>query len=252
MAVSKPLRTESASAFKTFVKRSMVTALKAVFTDEYPNKEFRNLQITTEYPQKKIENAFVLVKFNSGRLMNAGVGHEEILMDTNGHWHRYHHSRFEGTLEFHLYTLSMLSQDLLYDSLAEIIRSGTLQNLTDQFYETIFDEYANGGQLMLDTDGIDDLGLSVGPPFWDPEDTLLYMGGMSMVCHGAFFSTGSDVLGDFLRTVTVYPYLEGSDVPVGEITSNVEWAPHAPDAEDTATVSTQALIDGDEDYTPAP
>lgn len=252
MAVVKPLRPEPANAFKTFVKRSIVTALRAVYTDAYPNKELRNLQITLEYPQKKIQNSFVLVKFNSGTLMNAGVGHEEMHFDAEGVWRKFHHSRFEGTLEFHLYTLSSLSQDLLYDSLVEIIRHGTLQTLTDQFYQTIFDEYANGGQLMLNTDVIDDLGLSVGPPFWNPEDTLLYMGGMSMVCHGAFYSTGSDPLADFLRTVTVLPYIEGADVPVGEITSTIAWAPPFPDAEDADTALMQALISGDEDYTPGP
>lgn len=249
---TQPLRPEPASHFKTFVKRTMVAALRAVFTDQYPNKEFRNLEINLEYPQKKITNSFILVKFNVGAVMNAGVGHEELLFDSEGVLRKYHHSRFEGSVEFHLYTLSSLSQDLLSDALVEIVRHGKLQELTNQFYEQLFDEYDNGGQLMFQSDVMTDLGSSVGPPFWQPEDTLLYVGGWAVNCEGGFFSTGTDELAAFLRTVVVYPYIEGNAVPVGEITSTVPWAPPFPAAEDEATITSRLLITGDEDYTPAP
>src|SRR4051812_5611742 len=120
MAAVTPIRPEPAAHFKTFVKRAIVTALRSVFTDAYPNTEFRNLPVLLEYPQAKIKYPLMIVKFNDGDIMNAGVGHEEWAFDVNGQYRKYFHYRFEGSLEFHLYTLSSLSQDLLSDSLIDV------------------------------------------------------------------------------------------------------------------------------------
>lgn len=248
MAAVTPIRPEPAAHFKTFVKRAIVTALRSVFTDAYPNTEFRNLPVLLEYPQAKIKYPLMIVKFNDGDIMNAGVGHEEWAFDINGQYRKYFHYRFEGSLEFHLYTLSSLSQDLLSDSLIDVIAFGKLQSLTNEFYNTVFDEYANGGQLMLRTDLIQSLGVSVGKPFWNPEDTVLYEGGYTIACHGGFFSTGDDPVHAFFDTIHILPYIEGEERPAGEI--DVFWPGEADT--DMATVRLHAVVDGDEDYTPGP
>lgn len=251
MAVTPPKRIEHAARFKTFVKRTMVTAMRSVFTDQYPDPEFRNMPVLTEYPVEKIRYPMMIVKFNAGRNMNAGVGHEEMHFDDEGQYRKFFHRRFEGTIEFHMYTLSSLSQDNLSDAVSEVIAFGRLQNLTDQFYQTIFDDYNNGGQLMFQSDVIDDLGVSVGKPFWNPEDQLLYQGGLSVVCHGGFFSTGESELNAFLDGIVIHPYIQGQeDQYVGEI--DVPWVPVPPTSEDFSTVRENSVVDGDEDYTSAP
>lgn len=250
--VDQPRRPEPAAHYRVFVKRAIVTALRSVFTAEYPDPEFRNMWISTEYPLEKISYPLVIVKFNAGTLMNAGVGHEEMAFDENGHWTKYYHSRFEGSLELHTYALSSFSQDLLSDSIDDLIRHGKLQTLTNQFYETIFDDYGNGGQLMLQTDQITDLGVSVGKPFWNPEDTLVYMGGHSMVCHGAFYSTGQSELSAFFDRIVILPYIEGEEVPAGQIDITAPWAPTPPSYEDMWQVRMDAEIEADEEYTAGP
>lgn len=248
--VDAPRRPEPAAHYRVFVKRAIVTALRSVFTSEYPDPEFRNMFISADYPQEKIKYPLVIVKFNPGVLMNAGVGHEEMQFDENGHYRKFYHSRFEGSIELHTYALSSFSQDILSDSLDDLIRHGKLQSLTNQFYETIFDEFGNGGQLMFQSDLITDLGVSVGKPFWNPEDTLLYMGGHSIVCHGAFYSTGQSELSAFFDRISILPYIDSEPTPAGDIEITAPWAPVPEPYEDFGQVSLRAEISGDDLKTP--
>lgn len=244
MTINIPRRPETAAKYKTFVNRAVVTALRSVYTDQYPDKQFRNLPIYLQYPQEKIQYPIMIVRFVDQNIQNAGVGHQEWAFDANGLWQKWYHYRFEGTLEFHLYTLSSLDQDIMADTLIELIAFGKLQDLTDQFYQQIFDEYNNGGQLMLQTDMITSMGVSVGKPFWEPEDTLLYQGGYQIVCHGAFYSTGNTELAAFLDHITVLPYIDGEPVPAGDIEVDVPW-PGGNTWTDMGQVSLQAAISAD-------
>src|SRR4051812_10330112 len=74
-----PQRTIS---YKTTVKNTLVSALQDVFIN-HPDEELTRTNVTTEYPRDRAEYPVIIIRFFERDLSNAGVGHSEMLKETN-------------------------------------------------------------------------------------------------------------------------------------------------------------------------
>jgi hypothetical protein len=212
------LRTEVPVAYKTTINRTIVMALKEVFTASYPDGDFQNLNITTDYPLTEIEYPAIVVKYNEQRVLNAGVGHREYFEDPFGGLREWGHRRFEGNLEFTIYALSPLDRDVLSDALIEILSFGRLDPLQNNFFIRVYGaEGVDVGvlgllhQISVNTDEIEAQGEANQIAPWQPEDVLVYTNGYTTECHGGFYNTvrDTDPLG-FIQNSTIIPYLDFS------------------------------------------
>lgn len=203
------------TSHRRLVTRTMVSALKSVFDANYPREpQLRNLKVTTTFPLKKIDYPSVVVEYQPQRVVNAGVGHEEWFGDENLVMRKWNHSRFEGTVDLSVFTLSPLDRDLLADAVMEVIRFGRLDDALLPFFDTIY-----GGaddpvrlmfsQIMLNADEIDFGGDSASLAPWSPEDLLVYETTLSTMIHGGFYNTKPVNTYGYVTRASAEPYPQG-------------------------------------------
>lgn len=66
--------------YKTWVKETLVEALKAVFAD-HPDSYLARANVTVDFPTEEVHYPAVLVRFYERQINNAGVAHFEMLKD---------------------------------------------------------------------------------------------------------------------------------------------------------------------------
>lgn len=178
------------------VNRTLVKALRAVFTSSFDEPEFRDINISTEFPIKRVQYPAIHVRFNGGAVTNAGVGHKELFYDSAGKLRWWMHRKFTGSVDFVVYALSPVSRDILTDTLHDILSFGTLNSLPNEFFEEIYgdpdDAYSMQSllnQLSVNTDEITSGGKSAGLAPWAPEDVLVYQASYNVELGGGFYNT---------------------------------------------------------------
>jgi hypothetical protein len=182
------LRPEPAVQYKRIVKRVLISALRTVFSEQYPDPQLANLFVSTTNPLKRENFPAVIVRFNENFVKNAGVSHQEMILNDNNFNQSSRHFYFEGGIQFVLYALSPLDLDVLSDSLIELLAFGRLNSLTDKFFSKVYNDIEDGYQFSIASDQITASGESVTQPVWFPEDMLLYQSSYTVKCHGAFYS----------------------------------------------------------------
>jgi len=182
------LRPEPAVQYKRLVKRTMIGALRSVFSFEYPDKQFAELYVSTTNPIKREQFPCIIVKFNEKSIQNSGVSHEEVLSNDNGLHQSVRHFYFEGAISFTISALSPLDLDILCDSLIELLAFGRLNSLMSKFFSRIYDEIEDGYQFTIASDKISGGQESTAMTQWNSEDLLVYQSSYLVNCHGAFYS----------------------------------------------------------------
>lgn len=209
------------TSHRRLVTRTLVSALQAVFDANYPREaQLQSLRVTTTYPLTQVDYPSIVVEYEPQKVMNAGVGHEEWFADANMVMRKWHHSRFEGSINFSVFALSPLDRDILSDALMEVIRFGRLDTHLLPFFDTIYGS-ANDpvklmfNQLMLNSDEIDFGGDSASMAPWGADDVLVYETALSTTIHGGFYNTlPTDTFG-YVTRAKAEPYPQGNqDVSV--------------------------------------
>ena len=205
-------RLEPAVQYKRLIKRTLVSALRSVFSDDYPDPQLKNLYVSTTFPIKREEFPAVIVEYKESSVQNAGVAHIEEIYDANFNTVPLKHFRFEGSINFTCYALSPLDVDILSDSVMELLAFGRLDNLMNRFFERVFEEVDDSAQISIHSDYLSPLGESTQATQWNSEDMLIYQSGYSVSCSGGFYSTlKEEDIKNYVEDIVVYGSLAYSE-----------------------------------------
>lgn len=100
-----------------------VEAMKAIFDDDHPNPDLRDISIITDYPQVEVQYPSIWVNVViQGDVSNAGIGHHELIPvdGPDPTWKQYLRWTFSGQVEFVINTMGNLERALVLD---EVVRS---------------------------------------------------------------------------------------------------------------------------------
>jgi len=199
------LRPEPAVQYKRLIKRTLVSALKTVFSENYPDPQLQNLYISTNFPLKREQFPGIIISYNENTVKSAGVGHIEYLQSDNFLTIPAKHFLFEGSIQLQCVALSPLDIDVLTDSVMELLGFGHLDALLNRFFEIVYDDVADSAQIAFRSDYLTPLGDTTMSTMWDSEDALIYQSGYSVGCSGGFYNTlkESDVV-SYVEDIIVY------------------------------------------------
>ena len=199
------LRPEPAVQYKRLLKRTLVGALRSVFSEEYPDPQLRNLYISTAFPLKREQFPAIIVSYNESHVRNSGVSHFEEIIDEDYKTRVLRHFMFEGNIEMTCYALSPLDLDILSDSVMELLAFGRIDSLLNKFFEAVYEDIGDSAQISLHSDYMTGLGESTMNTLWDAEDLLVYRTGYSIACSGGFYSTAKEGnLASYVDQIIVY------------------------------------------------
>lgn len=247
------------ASHRRLVGRTIVRALRSAFDASYNrDRQLIDVKITQQYPLQKLDYPCIVIEYQPQRIMNAGIGHEEWFNDENNILRKWHHSRFEGTLDLNVFALSPLDRDLFADALEEVIRFGRLDAQLISFFDEIyphedhapilFDSHgAVLSQLMLNVDEVDGGGNSASIAPWQPEDVLVYETNLSLEIHGGIYNVQPDETWQVVTRARAesYPQFEEdvtlpfSNDPAAVWTNPFEF-------EDDSVIGGEGIISGDE------
>lgn len=199
------MRLEPAVQYKRLIKRTLVSAMRTVFSSQYPDPQLRDLYISTTFPLKREEFPAIILEYKENSVENAGVGHIEEIYDDNFNIVPLKHFRFDGSIVFNCYALSPLDIDILTDSVMELLAFGRLDSLMNRFFERVFEEVDDSAQISIHSDYLSPIGESTQNTQWNSEDMLIYQSGYSVACSGGFYSTlREEDIKNYIEDIVVY------------------------------------------------
>lgn len=199
------IRPEPTVQYRRLIKRTLVAALKTVFTEDYPEQQLRNINVSTAFPLKRENFPAIIVNYNESAVMNAGVGHIELIQDENFLTIPAKHFRFEGSIEFVTTALTPLDLDTISDSVVELLAFGRLDSLLNKFFDRIYRDVPDSAQISFHSDYLNPLSETQMATMWGSEDGIVYQGGYSIAVSGGFYSMlrERDVAG-YIEDILVY------------------------------------------------
>lgn len=210
----------SVASHRRYVLSVVVNALRNVFDNQYDrDRQLVDLKITAQYPLAAVDYPCVVVTYEPQVVRNAGVGHEEWFTDSNNILRKWHHSRFEGTINFEILALTTIDRDILSDAVTEVIRFGRLDAALLDFFTTLYGDpnaqYALVfNQIQFNADEVTFGGDSASLATWSPEDLMQYTSTLTCEVHGGYYNVNpTDVWGYVTRVVTV-PYNSFDEVVI--------------------------------------
>jgi len=211
---------EKTVRYKTYVKTALVEALRPVFKNHLDEK-LRNTNVTIDFPKERQSYPSVVIKFYEREISNAGVGHEEVLIDDDNNSWKFKHYFYNGDVEFSILALSSLDRDLISDTLVQTIAMGNLADYTNNFFNRIYPPNTSnipdsvGHYININSDKINGFGENQNPVPWNSEDDLIYQVSYRSSIWGEFYSLPADVPLDFIKQVFLYPYTDDQTLPEG-------------------------------------
>lgn len=237
-----PFLPERTVKYKTYVKRAVVEAFKAVF-QHHIDELLSRTNVTIDFPRKDSDYPALLVRFYERDLKNMGVGHVEHIAvdgptgqeDPNSGVYAFKHYLYHGDLEFSIKGLSSLDRDLIADSVVQTLGMGTLESYTNRFFDRIYPDEASGKYpdaiwhyVNINTDEINGFGESQSATPWQSEDDLIYEVSYRTPVFGEFYSVPPNMPKEYVQKVVLYPYIAGVEpVPQGDPNQDFFWQPPA-------------------------
>lgn len=100
----------------------IVEALREVFSDSYPNSDFRNINITPEFPIQEHDFPAIWVEFSdTDPFERVSIDHREWMLGDDGECHEVNRYMFGGELSFTCAALTSLELARLYDELIRVL-----------------------------------------------------------------------------------------------------------------------------------
>lgn len=184
--------------YLTYLKTTLVEAIKRTFDDEYPVPEFRGIHASIEFPMERQQYPGIWVDFNPvGNIQRAGIAHQEYADPSGeGHSRLFTRWRFQGEASFTIVAMSSLERDRLHDEMVRVIAFGTEQASTSQFRSYIEDNEFIAVDIDFDEITTRGFASSMGTP-WQTDD-MIYEVEVAVECFGEFISDG--------QTQTLLPF----------------------------------------------
>lgn len=247
--MSERVTAQTVSSHRRFIVVTLIEALRQVFNGSYDrDPQFQDLRITHTYPLKKLDYPTIVVSYDNGSVYNAGVGHEEWFDDASNIFRKWHHSRFEGNVNFEILALSPVDLDILADALTEVIRFGRLDTQLLQFFTTLYGNPTDPvglifNQIAFNADVVTSSGNTASIAPWSPEDLMVYQTQLTSEVHGGYYNVIPNEVWGFVTAVAVDPYNTSPfDVPV-ELDLTSDWSNPFIYLDEGTVVST-AIISG--------
>lgn len=203
--------------YLTSLKTLLVDAVKETFDEEYPEADFRDLEVSIEYPMKETDYPGIWVDFAPvGQLQIAGVGHIEYA-EIDGQMAQVSRWRYQGRAQFTLVAMTSLERDRLFDEFIKVLAFGRENPAASQFRAKI--ENNEWIACNFDFDEIETGGFAAtqGTP-WGT-DQVVYEGTISMECFGEFVGDWStDTLVPLARVTFDEPVQLDYDTTTGQTT----------------------------------
>jgi hypothetical protein len=187
------------------LKTMLIEALKLTFDSEFPESDFRNLNISMEYPVEEHNFPGLWVSYEDVQdLQTAGIGHAEYgPPDVNHAVTTYKRWRFGGYVTITIVSQTSLERDRITDQLVSLIAFGEENPATLQFRSYITNNEFIGCNFDWDRIKMTGQNESPGTP-WGSDD-MLYERTMALSCFGEFVSSGSTNKLIALSSVQFYP-----------------------------------------------
>lgn len=190
-------------------KVAAVKALQAVFADEYPIVDFRNLHISIEYPIDKQDVPALWVDFepSSSSIQTVGINHVEYHINTEGNFVPIQRWSFSGYISTTVVAFSSAVRDMLTDEMISVFAFGR----TDPKSVPLIAAIENNPYIALNLDWdqvtLSQMAMSPMTP-WGTDEPM-YEATVRIQCMGEFVSDPKS--GELLpvREVRIYPRAEG-------------------------------------------
>lgn len=96
--------------------------MRTVFDGNYPEADFRSVNVTLDYPMEPQNYPGIWIQFeDTDDMQKAGVNHIEVVVDDNGIQHAVTRWRFAGNLIFTASALSSTERDRLFDEVVRVL-----------------------------------------------------------------------------------------------------------------------------------
>jgi hypothetical protein len=219
---------EKTIKYKTYIKTALVESLRPVFLNHVDEK-LRDTKVTIDMPKERQAFPSVVVRFYENEIFNAGVGHEEKIVDENEKIWKFKHYFYKGNVELMIYALSSLDRDLIADTLVQTIAMGDLAEYTNSFFERIYPSDAEavpdsiGHFININSDRITGINETTTPVPWDAENDLTYSTAYRVDVLGEFYSLPPDASYEYISQVFLYPYIKGVDPLPEGLPDGSEW-----------------------------
>lgn len=170
------------------LKGAIVEALRATFTNGYPEADFSNLWCSIEFPMDKSNYPGIWVQYDDTEEVSiAGIGHTEVVLDEQGSERTVTRSRFGGVITMTCVALSSLERDRLYDELIRMLLFARVEPQVSTFRTLI--EQNDLVAMNVDFDKVRAAGDAAAPGTpWGTEE-MLYERSVAINVIGEFISS---------------------------------------------------------------
>lgn len=224
-----PARTQEIVQHERMVLTAVIDALKAAFTDNYPEDEFSNLNVVPDYAIKAQQYPALVVSYEPGSIDDAGVGHVESFYDDNGVWRNWSHRKVDGTVTFSIHTISALDRIVFSDALVDLLSFGKLDAIKDGFFTSLYGTEPAGtavqpflAQLILGVGSITPLGRSEGEVPWEAEDANIFSAAFQVPVLGGFYNVVPE--GEGPQAITKVTVIANEDNQTYSTDDNGPWS----------------------------
>jgi hypothetical protein len=113
------------------LKTMLKEALSVTFDADYPEPDFRNINVSLEYPVRPQDYPGIWVDYEDTQpLRTAGVDHSEVDLETSQRIRRW---KFAGYATYTVVALTSLERDRLFDELVRVLAFGDTLTATRDF-----------------------------------------------------------------------------------------------------------------------
>jgi hypothetical protein len=171
------------------LKSMIVDALATTFDSQYPEEDFRGIEISVEYPVDSQSYPGIWVGYEDATpVRKAGVSHVEYEVDEHGNFIPHTRWRFEGYASLTVVALTSRERDRLYDEVVRVVAFGDQEVATQRFRQ-----YIDSNDLIATTFNLDEIepkgeAASLGTP-WGT-DEMIYERGLNLQLNGEFTVDG--------------------------------------------------------------
>lgn len=187
-------------------------SMLAVFDEQYPEEDFRNLHVDLEYPMKSDQYPGLWVDYVPlSNPKNTGIANLITENEPEVGWFRHRLWDFGGKITYTVATLSSLERARLHDEVLKTIAFGIEDDRRKPFFDQLLDNQYLAIVPIIDSVEVTGWSSSRGTP-WNTED-MIYEVTLGIQIYGEFASAGeSQTLVD-LREIQIIPIPEGQPDP---------------------------------------
>jgi hypothetical protein len=195
------------------LKTVLTEAMKMTFDEDYPEADFRSINVSIEYPDNPQMYPGIWVDFDpTGELEIVGVAHQEQSEPSaEGAVRKFTRWRFQGYATYTIVALTSFERDRLFDEVVKVMAFGTEEAQTSEFRSYIESNEFIAVNFDFDQIGIRGFTATPGTP-WET-DEVIYEVTVAMECLGEFVSDGVNKTLVPLSAITTYPYAANEPDP---------------------------------------